>query len=131
MKGFLFCLFTVALLGCSSNSKKSEPSALDYPAELQAVNQLIKTKKTLDARNKVDDYLNKAENIHWYGHAYFLKAFLYELDEQYPEAIKYYRSAIQHGSNYESKVVRFSKVGVSSKMNSKALAPFCNASNAC
>ena len=104
MQKILLVMLLVMTCRCSLFQTKKEPVVIKYPAELQAVHSLILEKKTADARIKVDDYLNKAENIHWYGHAYFLKGFLYELDENYPKSIKHYRSAIQHGSSYESKV---------------------------
>ncbi len=104
MKYLIFTLIFSLVLGCSSSSKKESKYNLKYPKELQEVNQLIAVKKTGDARLRVEDYLNKAENIHWYGHAYFLQGFIYELEENYPMSIKFYRSAIEHGSNYESRV---------------------------
>lgn len=104
MKRLLFLIVGVVCIGCST--LKSEPTSLviQYPVELEAVHGLIVEKKTDDARLKIDDYLNKAENIHWYGHAYFLKAFLYELDNNLDSAVQYYRSAIQHASAYDAKV---------------------------
>ncbi len=100
----LLTLVFYFLTSCTSPPKPVTKSPLDYPPELEAVHDLIVKRKTADARLKIGDYLNKAENIHWYGHAYFLKGFLYELDEDYGNAIKFYRSAIQHGSQYESRV---------------------------
>ncbi len=101
----LLILTVVSLtLGCSSKPSDPDQSALDYPKELEAVHSFIIQRKTNDARLKIEDYLNRAENIHWYGHAYFLKGFLYEMDEDFPNAVKFYRSAIQHGSQYESRV---------------------------
>ena len=105
--GLLFvAIFLLIHPGCSylPIEKKVSNDFIKYPKELEQVHSLILLKKTDDALLKIDDYLNKAENIHWYGHAYFLKGFLFELDEKFDDSIKWYRSAIQHGSNYESRV---------------------------
>lgn len=104
MKRFLLLLLPIVFVACSLSPVSQEPLALKYPPELEEVHSLIIQRKTADARLKVEEYLNKAENIHWYGHAYFLKGFLYELDEDFDNATKFYRSAIQHGSQYESRV---------------------------
>lgn len=85
-------------------SVPEKPLTLQYPADLQVAHKLIVEKKHDDARFKIEDYLNRAENIHWYGHAYFLMGFLYELDENFDQSEKYYRSAIQHGLAFESRV---------------------------
>lgn len=104
MKTIIKSFLALFFLACTSAPVVPKKIELEYPKELAAVNQLILERKTHDARLKVEEYLNKAENINWYGHAYFLQAFLYELDENFPQSIKYYREAIQHGSQYESKV---------------------------
>ena len=98
-------LMTTLLLACASEPKKDplEPQ-LKYPEELEAVHALVIKGKTVDAREKVEDYLNRSENIHWYGHAYFLKGFVYEIEEDFDNSIKFYRQAIDHGSQYESRV---------------------------
>jgi tetratricopeptide (TPR) repeat protein len=99
-----FTILLVFLVQCTHFAEDKPQYNIDYPSELKDLNELILKNKTDDARIKIDDYLNKSENIHWFGHAYFLKAFLYEMDENYDEAIKNYRSAIQHSSHYDSKV---------------------------
>ena len=71
---------------------------------MENVHALIVKKKYSDAQFAIESYLNKAENIHWYGHAYFLKAFLYEQTEDYDQSIKWYRRAIKHGTSYDSRV---------------------------
>ena len=92
-------------ISCSMFFKKEERKYnIDFPSELQLVNKLILERKTDDAKNQIDDYLNRSENIHWFGHAYFLKGFLYEMDENYEASIGEYRSAIQHSSKYNSRV---------------------------
>ncbi|MCJ8276786.1 MAG: hypothetical protein HRT44_01610 [Bdellovibrionales bacterium] len=104
---FVMLVFTLLSgLSCSLISKTEKPKkyTINYPRELDEVNTLIDERKTADARMRIDDYVNKAENIHWYGHAYFLKAFIFEMDENYPEAIKYYRSSIDHSADYNSQV---------------------------
>lgn len=94
--------------GCSltpqKESHKEGNPYLRYPDELEAVHSLILKKKTDDARMKIEDYLNKAENINWYGHAYFLNGFLYEMEENFPQAIVHYRSAIVHSHKFNSSV---------------------------
>ncbi len=101
---FLMLSMLIFFVGCAQAPQKKENLGLKYPVELQKVQELLKVNKTADARLQIEDYLNKAENIHWYGHAYFLRGFLYELDEDYENSIKGYRAAIQHGSQYESRV---------------------------
>lgn len=97
----LFTLFIV--VGCSTTPRGASPY-LKYPKELDDVHNLIVQKKTDDARMRVDDYLNKAENINWYGHAYFLKGFLYEMDDNVEQAAVFYRTAINHSVKFDSNV---------------------------
>lgn len=84
--------------------KKEKVYNIDYPPELRKVNKLIVNKKTGDAKIEIQNYLNRAENIHWYGHAYFLMGFLYEVEEKPELAIKHYREAIQHAAAYDNVV---------------------------
>lgn len=103
----IYLIILAALIGACSLvpvTKAKSNQDLNYPPELQDVHGLIVQEKTVDAQAKIDDYINKAENIHWYGHAYFLKGFLFEMEEKYKDSIKFYRRAIQHGSKYESAV---------------------------
>jgi tetratricopeptide (TPR) repeat protein len=89
---------------CSSPDRKNSKPYLAYPQQLQVVRDLISDNKTHDARMQIEDYLNRAENIHWYGHAYFLKGFIYEKEGQVDMAIKAYLSAVEHGSQYENAI---------------------------
>lgn len=103
----IWALMPIIVWACAVKDRTQEEKVKDflkYPAELEAVHGLVVKKKTVDAREKVDDYLNRSENIHWFGHAYYLKAFIYEIEEDFTNAEKYYRTAIDHGSQYESKV---------------------------
>lgn len=105
MKKQLICLLLFSsMLGCSLFGKKESVPEIKYPPELEEVQNLIMRKKTDDARIQVDDYVKRSENIHWFGHAYFLKGYLYEMDENYKMAEKFYREAIQHSANYNSRV---------------------------
>ena len=104
-KILIYCLVFSAFAGCSLFSKKEKKvSYIEYPAELKKVNAMVIEKKFDDARILIDDYLNRSENIHWFGHAYYLKGFVYESDNQPDEAIRFYRQAIQHASRYDSVV---------------------------
>jgi tetratricopeptide (TPR) repeat protein len=98
----LFLLFC----GCSSlvSEEKVNTPDLSYPQELEKVNELVQEKKTHDARAMIKSYLDKAENLNWYGHAYFLNAFTYEVDGNDELAVKSYKAAIEHGSQFESAV---------------------------
>lgn len=101
----IYCFLCLLFLGCSLFSKKEKKvSHIQYPPELKKVNAMVIEKKFDDARILIDDYLNQASNIHWFGHAYYLKAFVFESNNQPDQAVKFYRQAIQHASRYDSLV---------------------------
>lgn len=100
---FVSVLFLLTSCNTVPNKEPRVPD-LGYPQELQDVLSLIEEKKYEDALSRADDYLNKADNIKWYGHAWFLKGFVYESSERLQQAMAQYREAIQHAANYDSRV---------------------------
>ena len=87
--------------------EESEEKPIDYlayPKELKDVPYLISKGKNKDAMGMVENYLTNSDRIHWFGHAYFLKAFIFEETDRLAQAEDWYRRAIQHGSQYNSKL---------------------------
>ncbi len=106
-KALVWILSTLLFVGCATFFKEEEEkknTQLDYPQELEGVQDLYVAGRPVDALSKLDQFVNDSEKIHWFGHAYFLKAYIYESTGELDKAIKMYREAIDHGSQYESEV---------------------------
>ncbi len=97
-------IFSLALGSCSHLNRNIKSQNINYPPELQKVYSHLGEDKLESAHQRVDEYINKAENIDWYGHAYFLKAYIYESQGQNQKAIDFYRKSIQHSAQYDSLV---------------------------
>ena len=59
-------LLIIGLLSCSHTEKKEKTYNIQFPPELKTVDELIVSGKFEDAQLKIDDYLNKSENINIY-----------------------------------------------------------------
>jgi|GEM_PF-2174375 len=110
--GFLKCLLALCIVmgssaflttGCSS-APKTQDSQVVYPPELEQVRKKIAQKHYKDAHGLIDSYLNRSENLQFFGHAYFLKAYIFELEGDVEEAMTFYRRSIQHANGFDSLV---------------------------
>ncbi|MEM7646067.1 MAG: hypothetical protein AAF203_04085 [Pseudomonadota bacterium] len=101
----LILIFGLGMSGCMFlPATKDQAPNIEFPKKLKKANDLIVSDKTSDAKVIIEDYLNESINIHWFGHAYFLKGFLFEKEDQPENAIREYRNAIQHTNSYDSLV---------------------------
>ncbi len=101
-------IIVFSFVGCVSLFKSDEDSnrnqQLIYPKKLEQAQDDFVAGRTVDAISKINQFLNDATNLHWYGHAYFLKAYFYEVEGKSTLAIKHYREAVEHGLQYEGEV---------------------------
>ena len=104
-KSYPLCLLITLLIvsGCGLFKKKKNYS-IKYPEELTLVAEQIDEEKYKDARFNLDEYLNRSENLEYFGHAYFLKGYIYELEGDTEKAIRFYRQSVKHSSRFNGLV---------------------------
>ena len=102
----LLLIFAIgfSITNCGLFSKNKKNYEIQYPPELAAVDKKVKKKKYFEAHDKIDAYLKKSENLEYFGVAYFLKGYIYELQGDEEKTIEFYRRAIKHTSKFNSLV---------------------------
>ena len=93
-----FNLFFVACTLVPAGQK--DESHLFPPKALLEASSFLQKGQAPQAHLKIEEYLNKGEEIKWYGYACLLKASAFEMESKNKESIKFYRKAIAHGSQY-------------------------------
>lgn len=104
LKKTMFFVLFFALQGCAYWNGNRIVEEISYPHDLSNVRKMADEQKWKEAHDSINSYLNKAENIRWYGHAYFLRGFLYESQQQDEKAVAAYRMAVQHSTGFDTKV---------------------------
>jgi len=100
----LFFSLGMALVfsACSLGPRKG--GSIDYPNELEQVSLLMSQGQADMSLKQIQAYLDRSENLQWYGHAYYLQGRVYQGQKNWEKAVESYRKAIRQFNGFDSLV---------------------------